>query len=357
MSDDLVIPRASLGSLEQINKGGTAVIYGLPDLSPADLGVVAEGLAFKAYTAATRRAAGPGLRPGLRSLVAFREHRLDLEQRRDWDREINWPVRVVADDDGEAAGIVMPLIPFRFHQRILRRNGPPTLAPREVNMLFGDAETMRRIGLSPVRIDVRMRMVRRTAGVFRRMHEHNVVAGDISARNLVYDVAGDEPAVLAIDADSARVAGTRSAFSGQPHTPHWQPPEALAAERAYLSSGGAVRLDARTAQSMRTDVYKFGLLVIRVLDYGRQRSVNRDPARALGVLRRQAGAQAAEMLTRTMSERPADRPTMAEWCEVLHPEARRPTATGGPAPGGRLGNWVYVEGHGWERRPVEAAGG
>jgi serine/threonine protein kinase len=375
MTDTLTMHRKDLGTLEPLGRGGTAIIYGLPDLPPVRLGAgSADGLVYKEYKQKTRTHAGHGLTAGLRSLVAFRQDRLADALRPRWDERIIWPLRMVLDDAGEAAGIVMSLIPYRYFQRIMRRSGPPTLVTREVEKLFGDDETMRRIGIAPVAEEIRLQLISRIVATYAMMHRQGVVVGDISGRNLVYDPAPNPVGVLALDADSARVEGTRSAFSSQPHTPQWEPPEALAALRRFHASGGSVHPDAVTAQSKRTDVYKFGLLAVRILDHGRGRSVNRDPAAAQRVLRRRLGPDAADLLRHSLADDPDDRPTMRAWYEAFHPRdslddltarptgaapagaragssgTRAPASTDGPVDGQVLGDWVFVAGSGWHRR-------
>lgn len=356
MTDTLLIGRGDLGTLEPLGKGGTALIYGLPDVPAESLGVVgAEGLVYKEYKPAIRQRAGPGLLPGLRALVAFRQTHLADQQRIRWDQRIIWPVRLVVDTEGAATGIVMPLIPYRFFQRVTKRAGPPQLEPREVEKLFGDVGTMRRIGMAPVPERLRVQLVAQIATTYAMMHRGGIVIGDISQRNLVYDPGGGRPPVLALDTDSARVEGTRSAFSSQPHTPHWQPPEALA--------------NPSTAQSKRTDVYKFGLLVVRILDYGRGCSVNRDPATAVAILHRTLGRDVAKLLTASLADDPAGRPTLRDWYDAIYAGSRTrsesdsgsrtgrvvvepslPSGSGGLLDGMVVGDWVFVRDSGWHRR-------
>ncbi|SNY65257.1 protein kinase [Paractinoplanes atraurantiacus] len=358
MSDALVIRRRSLGHLEHIGQGGTATVYGLPHLAAEDLDVDApQGLAYKEYTPRTRERAGPGLTPGLQAMVELRG-RLDPRQRSRWDQHVVWPVRLVVDDEGQANGIIMPLLPERFFQRVTRRDGEVRSVPREADKLFGDVMTMRRIGVAPVSQEVRVELVTHIAYAYGLMHFSDVVVGDISHRNLVYDPDPEHPAVMIYDTDSARLVGNASAFGSQLHTPRWEPPEALAAR-------GTAAL---TAQNKATDVYKFALLIVRILDYGQDRSVNRDPVRAAPVLRRACGARAADLLLASLSDRPADRPTMREWHDALRrtsgraempaPRLRTPRAQA-PAPptdGDRLvdgmvvGDWVFRADSGWHRR-------
>jgi hypothetical protein len=367
VSDDLVIRRRTLGDLEYIGRGGTAVVYGLPRLHAETLGVDApQGLAYKEYTPKIREVAGPGLGSGLRAMVAVRG-RLDPKQRSRWDQRVTWPVRLVVDDDGAATGIVMPLIPERFFQRITPRSGGVHSEPREVQKLFGDVETMRRIGLAPVLQEVRVELVAHIAYAYALMHYADVVVGDISGRNLVYDPDPADPAVMAYDADSARLIGSISPFGSQPHTPRWEPPEVLAARRSRVPGGAAVL----TAQNKSTDVYKFALLVVRILDYGQGQAIKRDPVRAAPVLRRARGARAADLLHASLSDDPADRPAMREWSEALRgisgrtqgssPIRRRVPRPAPAPPGDRdrlvdgmiVGDWVYRGGSGWHRRSTD----
>ena len=366
MSDSLVIRRRTLGDLEYIGRGGTATVYGLPHLHAADLGVDApQGLAYKEYVPKTRELAGPGLAPGLRAMVAVRG-RLEERQRSRWDQRVAWPVRLVVEDDDTASGIIMPLIPERFFQRVTSRSGEVHPEPREAQKLFGDAATMRRIGVAPVPQEVRVELITHIAYAYALMHFAEVVVGDISGRNLVYDPEPGRTAVMVFDSDSARLIGSVSPFGSQPHTPRWEPPEVLAARRARVPGGAPVLV----AQSKATDVYKFALLAVRILDYGIGRAVNRAPDRAAPVLRRARGAPAADLLLASLSERPADRPTMREWHQVLRgnsgrdegpPPARR-TPRPAPSPprdGDRLvdgmvvGDWVFRADSGWHRRSTD----
>jgi hypothetical protein len=366
----LTVNRAALGRLEPLGKGGTAVVYRAPDFALPDVDVTV----YKEYKQSTRAHAGPSLLAGLLSLVRFRE-KLAVPQRRLWDERIVWPLRVVTNDEGAATGILMRLIPARFFQRLVGRTGDASLHPREVEKLFGSTEDMVRIGMPEADQRTRLGLVIQIAATYAMMHRAGVVVGDISGRNVVYDPSGTRPEVLVVDADSARVEGTRSAFSNQPHTPHWEPPEALVAARTLrhaMRTGDTLadfgRLSNSTVvQSKATDVYKFGLLVIRILDYGRQRSVNRDPTLAVRRLRRAFGNEAGTLLLRTLSADPGQRPELREWYGLTRPisPGPRPEPTDPvtkPAPpsiadGQVNGAWVFVEGTGWVRRTPAGGGG
>jgi hypothetical protein len=323
------VVRADLGRLERLGSGGTAVIYGVPDWEPRTFGAPdAEGLVYKEYKQHTRERAGPALLPGLRGLVQFRMERLTQIHRARWDARMVWPLRVVIDGHGTARGVIMPVVPRRFFQRFTPRSGPAYLRPREAETLFGDVSTMRRIGLPSISIDTRLRLIERVAECYGMMHYAGIIVGDISGRNLVYSPYAERPAVMAIDTDSSRVASTSAIFGNQPHTPEWEPPEVVRARREYGKNPSLGPPPALMAQSKHTDVYKFGLLAIRILDYGRQRASNRDPSAAIRILRSSIGPSAGELLLGTLANDPDDRPAMRDWYDVFHSSTGR--ASGHP---------------------------
>ncbi|MEV6527259.1 hypothetical protein AB0M43_35550 [Longispora sp. NPDC051575] len=376
MTAHLLIEANRLGPLEQLGKGGTAVVYRVDSPIPGFTEV-----AYKEYKQVTRAHAGPSLLPGLLALVRFREDLADRHRRR-WDERIVWPLRVVVNEHGAATGVLMPLIENRFFHLFSRRAGAPCLKPREVETLFGSAEDMGKVGLPRFDIATRSAVVAEIATTYAMMHRADVVVGDISGRNITYDTHGGRPMALVVDADSTRVRGTRSVFSSQPHTPHWEPPESLLAAREFrraVAAGDprAAQFSSRiTMQNKATDVYKFGLMVARVLDPGRGSPVNRDPRTAARVLHRVFGPGAAELLFRSVADDPEGRPTMRDWHDITHPGAEpRPIvpATGPPpqqaaerrttsaprqpdpaaVPDGHVqGSWVFVSGTGWLRRPA-----
>lgn len=352
-----MLPRAALGGLEPIARGGTARLYRVRDFSLPG----ADELVYKEYKVKVRARAGPALLPGLLALTEFRA-RLADDRRAQIDKRTIWPLRVVTGDAGGAAGIVMRMIPGEFfHGR----------RPRELGMLFHAPADAREQGLPQADVATRLTICARVAATYMLLHHAEVIVGDVSASNVVL-TAGDRPHVLAVDTDSARVKGTRAAFGSQPHTPFWEPPEAVDAERllAHAKRAGQAS-DARLReladtwqrQTRETDVYKFGLLVVRLLDYGRYRSQNRSPERALPVLRDHAGTDAAGLLVGSLDRDPQARPTMADWYQAFggrasssarhHKPGRRDLAAHPGPPAGpavrQVGDWRFVDGTGWVR--------
>ncbi|WP_433825899.1 hypothetical protein ACQP2E_27795 [Actinoplanes sp. CA-015351] len=369
VSGGLEFTVGQLGRIEPLARGGTATVHLVPDLTR--VGDQPGPYVYKKYTDKTKQSAGPALGQGLSNFVQFRD-RLPADQLKAWDERIIWPVALVKDGGGAADGILMRIIPDRFFHHFTKRNGGSNHKPREIETLFGDTETAMRKGLPDVSLGTRLQLIRAIAAAYGMMHKENIVLGDVSGRNIIYDPDPQRPAIMVVDVDSARIRGNRATFGSQPHTPNWQPPEALAASHALESAKRSVPPAARdvqdrlhnawSIQSAKTDVYKFGLMVVRILDFGRGCAVNRDPAKARTILRAQLGTEAQALLDASMAGDPQDRPLMRDWYRVLQgapsttPKQRPRSA---PAPvtpprpvlvnGTRRGNWEWVEGHGWSR--------
>jgi serine/threonine protein kinase len=354
----LEVPFSALGTPQYLTKGGTAKIYRLPGYS-----LPGEGpLIYKEYLPKTRQAAGPALRPGLLALVDFRV-RLTADRRAQLDQRAIWPLRVVTTPDGRAAGIVIREIPGEFF------HGSRVL---EFQQLLNADDDARRAGFPVIDLPTRLLLLTRFAEAMMLLHELDIVFGDVSSLNVALSL-GAKPRVMLVDTDSARRKRTRGAFGAQPHTPMWEPPEALGAKRQLdyfkrLGTGSASELgrlaDAWTRQTVETDVYKFGLMVIRVLDYGRRSTQNRRPDKARQVLRSTVSGAAARLLDRTLSDDPRARPTMDDWYQTLRgrtvssaPPGRtgRPvpprTQAAVPDPATRPGTgWQLVPGTGWVKK-------
>jgi serine/threonine protein kinase len=358
VTSTLEVPLSALGTPQFLTRGGTAKIYRLPGYS-----LPGEGpLIYKEYKAKIRQAAGPALRPGLLSLADFRV-KLAADVRAKLDQRAIWPLVVVLAPEGAALGIVIREISGEFF------HGSNVL---EFQQMHNADEDARRAGFPVVDLRARLLLLARFAESMKLLHELGIIFGDVSSKNVAFSL-GAKPRSMLVDTDSARRKGTRGAFGAQPQTPMWEPPEALGAKRQHdyfkrLGTGSASELgrlaDAWTRQTVETDVYKFGLMVIRVLDYGRRSTQNRRPDKARQVLRSTVSGAAARLLDRTLSDDPRARPTMNDWYQTLRgrtvssaPPGRtgRPvpprTQAAVPDPATRPGTgWQLVPGTGWVKK-------
>lgn len=106
----------------------------------------------------------------------------------------------------------------------------------------------------------------------------------------------------------------------QRHTPSWEPPEAekWSAVRRNLLAGGAdihAIADARAkshVQTLASDVYKAGLVAIRLYDTSDSRSFAMLSNAALAHINSTFGRPAVTAVTAALAQKPSDRPTMAE---------------------------------------------
>ena len=351
------VPASALGTLKYLARGGTAKIYRVPGYSLPSAGP----LIYKEYSARIRQSAGPALLPGLRSLAEFRAN-LDSGTRARLDQRAIWPLVVTTADDGSATGILLREIPGEFFHG--------TRGVLEFQQLFNADDDARRAGFPVVDQKTRLILLTRFAEAMKLLHDLGIIFGDVSAKNVAFCL-GAKPHIILVDTDSARRKGTRGPFGAQPHTPTWEPPEAVSASRqiAYLKrlgSGGTGELgklsDTWKRQTTETDVYKFGLMVVRVLDYGRQRTQNKNPEEARRVLQARVSGAAARLLDRTLGNEVKARPTMDEWYQALRghtgPPARhpaRPVPRASSSPGSdrerssASPRWRLVEGMGWVR--------
>ncbi|WP_157647626.1 hypothetical protein [Actinomycetospora chiangmaiensis] len=275
----------SLGELgergAELGRGGQARVVALPELTLPD---VPGPLVFKEYKA------GQAPVHGLSGIVALRSalppaHRVVL------DACTVWPVRVVHHGPS-IAGVVMPLIPGEFLQERTLPSGRAERAPREVQNLFVDPDVAARVGMPLMSLERRLTVCRDLAAALAVLHDLGVVFGDINAKNVLFQRA-DAASVLLVDCDSVRVRG-RGAVVRQLNSPDWDPPE------------GAVL-------SQATDMYKFGLFVLRTLSPSAQASVARDPARAAALLEDTGRA----LLDLALGTDPAERPSASHWANYL----------------------------------------
>lgn len=277
---------SQLGPLEEINKGANGRIHRLKD-RPA--------VVFKEFNTAVPAAP-------LRQLIQIRRQ---AKRGEDIKGMTAWPTRVVFDDRpgapgaaNQAIGVLMPLIPPGFMQKIDLPDGSATVKPRDIQHLLFAADVARRRGVDvPADHDVRSRMLicERLSFIVAALHYENLVYGDLSVRNILYQT-DPRPDVYLVDCDAARPNGATGGVRQQ-NTPDWDPPE-------HDDDSGGLR-----HQSLETDRYKLGLFILRCLAPGRGGASNRDVDASVGML----DPEGAGLLRSALEGGPADRPTAGTW--------------------------------------------
>jgi DNA-binding helix-hairpin-helix protein with protein kinase domain len=153
-------------------------------------------------------------------------------------RQTAWPLARVMDG-GRARGFVMQRIPDRFRGRAAR-----SAVDRELQYLLYEPKPMWG-GIKPPGSKGRLELARQIAALLQSLHEHALIAGDISMKNLLW-AYGPPAEVFLIDCDGIRQLGHRPVYT-QAETPDWDDPTRRA------------RLD------LDNDRYKCALLIGRVL--------------------------------------------------------------------------------------------
>jgi hypothetical protein len=197
-----------------------------------------------------------------------------------------WPAMIV-EDGGRACGFLMRTVPRKYYF------GFPTqtqgIVPKLATMefLLNDDQYIIRSGLSVTDRD-RVALLQNLAVNLSRLHDLGVVVGDLSPKNLLFQLTRS-PSCFLIDCDAMRV-GDASVLP-QVQTPDWEVP-----------SG-------EPTATPEADAYKFALLAIRL--FARDQS-SRDPT-ALAQLSPELGILAVDSLNLEGSRRPR----IADWKPAL----------------------------------------
>ena len=288
------VVEADLGALHEIGSGGMAKVYAIPDfILPEAPG---RQFAYKKYRASTRPVSAYGLAALVRLYAGF-----EPGQREVFDKSFNWPVRVVSDDHDGASGVILPLLAPTYFVDLRLSSGAHKRKPSEVQFVFQERSYCSRVGLPFLDEQQRRQVCRSLSYAMGLLDRADVVYGDLSSRNLLFRT---EPraGVMLVDCDAVRLRGGAAALGKQPHSPDWEPPEALLARRRKDSTGFSI-------QSKATDRYKLGLAILRILTPGAGCARNTDPAPA----RRHLTPALYTLLERSLGADPSGRPPAREW--------------------------------------------
>ncbi|MGQ0631644.1 MAG: hypothetical protein ACT4P1_11410 [Sporichthyaceae bacterium] len=273
-----------------------ATVHDLPDFRIGEQPTWA--LVYKRYKKSIR----PVPIFGLEALVKMREV-LHADQVKALDRSFNWMVRVVTDSGSGAAGVILPRLDASYFIDLHTSYGDVKSVPAEGQFLAADREYCAQKRIVFPSIDQRMQLCISLVKGMGLLHRAEVVYGDLSLRNFLFRLS-PQPSVIFVDTDAMRSRGSTSSLGLQPHTPDWEPPEALQAKARKDSIGFAT-------QNQDTDRYKLGLAVLRILADGPRVAEKRDPTLVKRVLPRHLYA----LLEQSLLGPPAARPPAKTWYE------------------------------------------
>lgn len=293
-----VVLEADLGQRNEIGSGAMARVYSIPDFHlPATPSI---RYAYKRFRSRSR----PVPSYGLEALVRLNEG-LAPRQREAFDRSFNWPVRVVVDGKDGAAGVILPLLPDTYFVKLRLSSGTSVRKPAEAQFLFKDSAYCARVGIAFPDEEQRRQLCRSLTYALGLLDRADIVYGDLSSRNLLFRLS-PKPSVMLVDCDAVRSQGGAAACGHQPHSPDWEPPEAIDARRRKDSTGYSI-------QSKTTDRYKLGLAILRILTPGDGCSTNIDPR----PVRAHIPGSLYTMLERSLGKDPHARPSAKDWHREL----------------------------------------
>jgi hypothetical protein len=295
----LRVEESELGERHDLAKGGMAYVY---DLSGFRIGEhPGWPLVYKRYKKVIR----PVPIFGLESLVKMRDD-WHPDQRKAIDRSFNWMVRVVTDDASGASGVILPRLDDSYFVDLRNSYGEFKHRPAEGQFLAAGRDYYQAKQLPHPTFDQRIALCVSLAKGMGLLHRAEVVYGDLSLRNFLYRLE-PTPSVMFVDTDAMRPKGATSSFKLQPHTPDWEPPEALHAKKRGDGIGFAT-------QNFHTDRYKLGLAILRILADVPRAAEKRDPS----IVRSLLPAHLYDLLHHSLHAHPADRPTAKTWYEEFH---------------------------------------
>ncbi|GAX56571.1 hypothetical protein [Streptomyces olivochromogenes] len=117
-------------------------------------------------------------------------------------RRFAWPLAVVTADDGAVSGVLVPKAEMTYRAQLSTNR----VRARDFNYLLYETRAAR-VGVEPATVREKLVLLRLTVEAFAWLEERGLVHEDISAGNLLWSVR-PEPAVLILDCDSIRPAGS-----------------------------------------------------------------------------------------------------------------------------------------------------
>lgn len=326
---------ANKSSLDSLGDGGFGEVYKISSLNLANEN---EELAIKLY----KPKAGVINVGAFQSLINVREKlkQEDPERCKKLDSMFTWPLALLTEE-GYAKGIVMNIIPEEYFGIVQSQVAKGKRIERNLGHIIDDGEIS---GWGPVDLDTKLEILYQIAYALAFLHKlgddtsnstsqgSGIVYGDISPSNILYSLDGD-PKIMFIDCDSVRKVGAQAPTGKQAHTAGWEPPEAKLAQQRLRKLGRqspnykllADRYHNEwSRQTRKTDVYKFGLLFLRVIDSGRDATSRSNPTNA----KRKVSPSLGRLLDASLSENPNSRPSMKDWVLAFNrSQTRKPSSS------------------------------
>ncbi len=260
---------------------------------------------------------------------------LDERQRDVLDGVAAWPLAGVANEGGDVVGCLVPLAAHPFYFVATVDDGESDgvgKATRNARWLVSAPKRARRVGAGSVGerdLVARCTVLARVCVLLERLHRSGIVFGDLSERSVLYSAGDRSGGSSASTGGTGRTGGAGdiaqafvvgcegAAFEAdrvlQRNSAGWAAPETL--ERSEAADDATADISrAPSVQTVASDRYKLGLLILRVLapsGDGLERS--RDAGRVLGVL----DTVGQLMLADALRDEPAKRPSAAEWYQYL----------------------------------------
>lgn len=271
------IAKPELGPMTLLGSGGQGRVYDVPHLT---LSGETGPFVYKEYKERVLAKHESALRHSVHRLVAVRLGATGRAER--LDMVTTWPLAVVlpAADAVGACGIVMKRYPVTCFVPIRLPSGTVKNVEFSCNQYLRPEVDRAALGLPAMTDMERWRFLIKVGLLLCRLHDNEVVFGDLSGKNILINTVGSasprDYRPMFIDTDGCRIRGQQVALR-QLNTPSWEPPEirralddAQAARRSHGSDSATVyKADLRSQHAtMATDVYKFGLLIERFMHKG-----------------------------------------------------------------------------------------
>jgi hypothetical protein len=293
-----VIERSALGDLIKLKEGGQGFVY---DASALSIGGSA-GFVFKEYK--------PAVLPTLRMAQLDALVGLPAEAGSPAGEQLlatgAWPLATV-QSSGRVVGFVMARVPNEYWRDMHLADGRRRRDLGQFMHLMNSDKWLRWQKLR-VSDHARVLLLQDVAEKMAFLHSLDVAVGDISAKNLLFTLGsnGSNPRCYFIDCDAMRLRG--GSVLEQAETPGWD-------VRA---------VSAEPLGTPRTDVYKLGLLTVRL--FARDQTT-RQVADAKGL-----PGDLQPLAQASLASDPAKRPSAREWADGLLSAAQPPKPKRTPVP-------------------------